>query len=98
MTKSNNPIKQKVLTEQDMKIIQSDPVGLADYVVQTKVKETRKTALIVTLIFTVLAFGAGVMAGMTLAKTSIPNNVVTVQVGGDATTEPVAEEQKPVEK
>ena len=98
MAKNNNPIKQKVLTEQDMKIIQSDPVGLADYVVQTKVKEARKTALIVTLIFSILAFGAGVMAGMTITKNSIPNNVVTVQVGDNATEPAPAEETAPVEK
>jgi len=84
MTKNNNQFKQKVLTEQDMKIIQSDPTGLADYVVHTKVKEAKKTAFIFILIFTIVAFVAGLVTGMNLAKSSIPNNVVTVQVSGDA--------------
>lgn len=88
MTK-NDKTKYKLLTEEDMKIIQSDPVGLADYVVRTKVKETRKSALIICLIGMILAFGAGAFCGMTWTKTSIPNNVVQVQVGGDA--QPVVE-------
>lgn len=91
MAKNNNTIKQKVLTDEDMKIIQSDPVGLADYVVRTKVKECRKTALIVTLIAMALAFGAGAVCGMTWTKTSIPNNVVQIQVGDNASSEPAVE-------
>ena len=79
MTK--NEKKYKLLTEEDMKIIQSDPVGLADYVVHTKVKESRKTALIITLILMAITFGLGVMVGTHWTKTSIPNNVVQVQVG-----------------
>ena len=83
MTK-NDKKQYKLLTEEDMKIIQSDPVGLADYVVRTKVKEVRKSALIITLIAMALAFAGGVFCGMTIAKTSIPNNVVQIQVGEDA--------------
>lgn len=79
MTK--NEKKYKLLTEEDMKIIQSDPVGLSDYVVRTKVKESRKTALIITLILMAITFGLGVMVGTHWTKTSIPNNVVQVQVG-----------------
>lgn len=88
MTKSDKK-QYKLLTEEDMKIIQSDPVGLADYVVRTKVKETRKSALIITLILMAFSFGLGVMVGTHWTKTSIPNNVVQVQVGGDA--KPVVE-------
>ena len=88
MTK-NDKKQYKLLTEEDMKIIQSDPVGLADYVVRTKVKETRKSALIITLILMAATFGLGVMVGTHWTKTSIPNNVVQVQVGGN--TEPAVE-------
>ena len=84
MTK-NDKKQYKLLTEEDMKIIQSDPVGLADYVVRTKVKECRKTALILTLIAMALSFGAGAICGMTWTKTSIPNNVVQIQVGNSET-------------
>lgn len=80
MTK-NDKKQYKLLTEEDMKIIQSDPVGLADYVVRTKVKEVRKSALIITLIAMALTFAGGIFCGMTIAKTSIPNNVVQIQVG-----------------
>lgn len=83
MTKENKS-KSKLLTQEDMKIIQSDPVGLADYVVRTKVKEVRKSALIITLIAMALTFAGGVFCGMTIAKTSIPNNVIQLQVGEGA--------------
>ena len=89
MTK-NDKKQYKLLTDEDMKIIQSDPVGLADYVVRTKVKNVRKTAFIITLIFMGLTFGLGVMVGSTWIKASIPNNVVQIQVGDNA-SEPAIE-------
>lgn len=95
MTKEDKK-QYKVLTEEDIKIIQSDPVGLADYVVRTKVKESRKTAFIITLIFMAIAFGAGVTVGMAWTKSSIPNNVVQIQVGDETSTpvEKVVETEK----
>lgn len=80
MTK-NDKKQYKMLSEDDLKIIKADPAGLADYVVTTKVKSARKTALIITIIGMALAFGAGAVCGMTWTKTSIPNNVVQIQVG-----------------
>lgn len=80
MTK-NDKKQYKMLSEEDLKIIKADPAGLADYVVSTKVKSARKTALIIALIGMALAFGAGAVCGMTWTKTSIPNNVVQIQVG-----------------
>ena len=88
MTKNDK--KHMVLTDEDMKIIQSDPSGLADYIVRSKIRETKKTALIVVIIAMVLAFTGGAMCGMTWTKTSIPNNVVTIQVG-DNSVEPAVE-------
>lgn len=90
MTK-NDKKQYKLLTEEDIKIIEADPAGLADYIVATKVKSARKSALIICLIGMILAFGAGVVCGMTWTKTSIPNNVVQIQVGDKAET---AEEGK----
>jgi len=95
MTKEDKK-QYKILTEEDIKIIQSDPVGLAEYVVRSKIKECRKTALIITLIFMAIAFGTGVMVGMTWTKSSIPNNVVQIQVGDNAPT--TVEETAEVEK
>lgn len=94
MTKNDK--KYKILTEEDIKIIQSDPAGLADYVARTKVKEARKTALIIALIFAGISFAAGFMAGMSMAKNNTSTNVVKVQVGDSQT---VATEVEPeVEK
>lgn len=90
MTK-NDKKQYKMLSEEDLKIIKADPAGLADYVVATKVKSARKSALIICLIGMILAFGAGAVCGMTWTKTSIPNNVVQIQVGEKAET---AEEGK----
>jgi len=96
MAKTTNQPKQKVLTEQDMQIIKSDPVGLADYVVRTKVKDARKTAIIVALVFSCASFIAGGIMGMVISKNSIPNNTVTVQVGEtpSAPAEPVTDAEQ----
>lgn len=88
----NDKKQYKLLTEEDIKIIESDPAGLADYVVANKIRSSRKSALIICLIGMLLAFGAGVICGMTWTKTSIPNNVVQIQVGEKAET--TAEEGK----
>ena len=92
MTKENK--KYSVLTEEDVKIIESDPSGLADYVVKTKVKEAKKTALIIAIIAVVLSFGFGAFVGMNWTKTSIPNNVVQIQVGSDGQATATPEEVK----
>ena len=94
MTK-NDKNKYKILTDMDMKIIRQDPEALADYVINTKAKEIKKTALIVTIIFMVASFGVGVLVGTTWTKNSIPNNVVQIQVGE---TEKPAETSPEVEK
>ena len=96
MTRSDKS-KYKVLTEEDMKIIQSDPVGLSDYIVRTKVKETKKTAFIITIVAMFVSFGIGVMVGTTWTKTSIPNNVVQIQVG-DAVSEKVIDKVEETEE
>ena len=96
MTKSDKT-KYKVLTDEDMKIIQSDPVGLSDYIVRTKIKETRKTAFIITIVAMFISFGVGVMVGTTWTKTSIPNNVVQIQVG-DAVSEKVVDKVEETEE
>lgn len=84
MAKNNNDKKHyKMLSEEDMQIIKSDPTKLADYVVHNKVKASRKTALVLGVIAVAIAFGAGVFTGVSLARTSIPNSIVQVQVGGE---------------
>lgn len=88
MTK-NNKIKAKMLTDEDIKIIKSDPVALADYVVESKVRSARKTMIIIAIIAAAVMFGAGVFAGMHITRESIPNNVVQIKIGEDA---PVAAE------
>ena len=93
MTK-NIKKQYKMLSDEDLKIIKADPAGLADYVVRSKVKEARKTATIIAIVAVMLAFGAGVLSGMLLTQSSIPNNVVQIQVGEGQTAEPVKAEGK----
>lgn len=82
MTK-NNKIKTKMLTDEDIKIIKSDPVSLADYVVESKVRSARKTMIIITIITAAVMFGAGTFVGMHITRESIPNNVVQIKIGED---------------
>lgn len=88
MTKKERK-QHKLLTDEDMKIIKSDPLGLTDYIVYTKVKEVKKSALIITLIAMAFAFGGGILCGLKIITRNIPNNVIQVQVG--TPTEPIAE-------
>ena len=53
----NDKKQYKLLTEEDIKIIEPDPAGLADYVVANKIRSSRKSALIICLIGMILAFG-----------------------------------------
>ena len=82
MTK-NNKIKTKMLTDEDIKNTKSDPVSLADYVVESKVRSARKTMIIITIITAAVMFGAGVFVGMHITRESIPNNVVQIKIGED---------------
>lgn len=83
MTKPNKS-KMKVLTDEDVKIIKSDPAGLADYVIETKVRSAKKTMIIVAIIAVAISFAAGVFVGMHITRESIPNNVVQIKIGEDA--------------
>ena len=85
MAKTVKPkVKMKMLTDEDIKIIKSDPVSLADYVVESKVRSARKTMIIISILAAAIAFGAGVFVGMHITRESIPNNVVQIKIGEDA--------------
>lgn len=75
--------KMTVLTEQDIRIIEKDPAGLADYIVEQKIRSAKKTMIIITILAMVASFAAGVFVGMGWTRESIPNNVVQIKVGND---------------
>ena len=75
--------KMAVLTEQDIKIIEKDPAGLADYIVEQKISSAKKTMIIITILAMAASFAAGVFVGMGWTRESIPNNVVQIKVGND---------------
>lgn len=92
MTKNDK--KYQFLTEEDLKIIKSDPTAFADYVIRSKVKDSKKNSTIVAMIVMIVAFGVGIMAGLAIARVSIPNNIVQVRVGTSEqveSSEPVVE-------
>lgn len=85
MAKSNitkNNSEFDLLTE-----IEKSP-QLTNYVIRTKVSETRKTAIIIALIAVFLAFIGGVVVGLNMTKLSSPQNVIEVQVSNTGETAP----------
>lgn len=86
MTNNNNK-KHLVLTDEDIKIIKSDPEGLADYVIRQKVRESRKTMLIITILVTVASFVLGTVVGGGWTRESIPNNVVQIKISEEKVAE-----------
>lgn len=78
MTKDN--IKtNKTMTE--IEVIKKTP-ELTEYIMRTKMKDVRKSAVIVAIVLSVLAFASGFLLGSENTKHSIPNNVVTIQLDG----------------
>lgn len=80
--KDNNP-KMKILSEEDVKVIESDPAGLSDYVVYNKVRSAKKTMVIVTILAMGISFAAGLFCGMGWTRESIPNNVVQIKINSE---------------
>lgn len=81
MTKEN--IKtNKAMTE--IEVIKKTP-ELTDFVMRSKIKDVRKSAVIVAILCAVLSFAGGFILGTNVTKDAIPNNIVTIQL--DKTTE-----------
>lgn len=55
---------------------------LTDFIMKSKIKSVRKTALILGIIACGIAFVGGLFCGMNWTRTSIPNNVVQIEVSG----------------
>lgn len=90
-SKDNTNPKMKILTNEDIKIIKSDPAALADYVVYNKIRSAKKTMVIITILAMAVSFAAGVFVGMGWTRESIPNNVVQIRVGNDGEVASVEE-------
>lgn len=84
MANKENKQKLDLLTEEDIKIIKSDPEGLANYVIRNKVRSSRKTMIIITLILTAASFALGAFVGSGWTREAIPNNVVQIKIGDEA--------------
>ena len=55
---------------------------LTDFIMKSKIKSVRKTALILCIIACGIAFVGGLFCGMNWTRTSIPNNIVQIEVSG----------------
>ena len=78
MTKENVKTN-KSMTE--IEAIKKSP-ELADFIMRSKIKDVRKSAIICAILCAVLAFAGGFFLGANVTKDAIPNNVVTIQVDG----------------
>lgn len=71
----------KAMTE--IEAIKTSP-ELTDFIMRSKIKDVRKSAVIVAILCAVVAFAGGFVLGVNQTKDAIPNNVVTIQL--DKTT------------
>ena len=55
---------------------------LTDFIMKSKIKSVRKTALILGIVACGITFVGGLFCGMNWTRTSIPNNVVQIEVSG----------------
>lgn len=78
MTKENVKTN-KSMTE--IEAIKKSP-ELTDFIMRSKIKDVRKSAIICAILCAVLAFAGGFFLGANVTKDAIPNNVVTIQVDG----------------
>lgn len=83
MTKENVKTN-KAMTE--IEAIKQSP-ELTDFIMRSKIKDVRKSAIIVAILCTVVAFAGGFMLGCNTTKDAIPNNVVTIQLDSAKPTE-----------
>lgn len=74
--------KEYVKTNKNMTEIEAIKTSpeLTDFIMRTKIKDVRKSAVIVAILCAVIAFGAGFVLGVNQTKDAIPNNVVTIQL------------------
>lgn len=78
MTKDNVKTN-KAMTE--IEAIKKSP-ELTDFIMRAKIKNVRKSAIIVAILCAVVSFAGGFLLGSNTTKDAIPNNVVTIQVDG----------------
>ena len=78
MTKDNVKTN-KAMTE--IEAIKKSP-ELTDFIMRAKIKNVRKSAIIVAILCAVVSFAVGFLLGSNVTKDAIPNNVVTIQVDG----------------
>lgn len=79
MAKENKTKTNRDMTE--LQAIEKCP-ELTDYIMKTKISSIRKTSIILGIIVAGIAFVGGLWCGMNWTRTSIPNNVVQIEVSG----------------
>lgn len=76
--------KENVKTNKEMTEIEAihKSPELTAFIMRGKIKDVRKSAIIIAILCAVLAFAGGFYLGTNTTKDAIPNNVVTIQVDG----------------
>lgn len=53
---------------------------LTEYIFRNKIKDVKKTGLIVVMLAGIVAFFAGLFIGINITSTAVPNNTIEVKV------------------
>lgn len=85
MVKNNVKTNDKM---DELRAIEKSP-ELTEYIVRTKIKDVKKTALIAGIVTTFIAFGTGVYVGMNIVRISSPQNVIEVRVDSNNGEQPI---------
>lgn len=81
MARNNNKMNgAKTNAKMDELVAIEKSPELTEYIIRTKIKDVRKTALIVGLISVGISFAGGLLLGLNITKLSVPQNVVEVRV------------------
>ena len=63
---------------------------LTEYIFRNKIKDVKKTGIIVVMVVAIAAFFAGLFIGINITSTAVPNNTIEVKV---EQPQPVVEEE-----
>lgn len=85
MIKNNIKTNDKM---DELRAIEKSP-ELTEYIIKTKIKDVKKTALIAGIVAAFITFGLGVYVGMNIVRISSPQNVIEVRVDSNNGEQPI---------
>ena len=83
---ANNKSNVKTNAKMDELVAIEKSPELTEYIIRTKIKDVRKTAMIIGVIVAFVTFACGFMVGFGMAAKSVPQNVIEVRVDSQNAT------------